>query len=185
MQDRRNLLLGASRRRVEQVGSERDKDAERLLDDGREDLGFLAESKPAAGPSISEQPGPKAREGKERKRRGAPERADHLENDDDARADLADVVARKEGLGVVKQLRPSLREVIRDERLERARELDCDHARRGCGKEREDIALQGRAVGRQDRFEIGPYTRGFCAIRRCDAIFDPDGNGLARRALSM
>ena len=38
VQDHRNLLLGASRRRIEQVHSERDQDAERLLDDGRQDV---------------------------------------------------------------------------------------------------------------------------------------------------
>jgi hypothetical protein len=42
----------------------------------------------------------------------APERADHLEHDHCARADLANVVAREEGLGTVEQLGPPLRKVI-------------------------------------------------------------------------
>lgn len=75
---------------------------------------------------------------------------DHLEHDYGARADLMDVVASKEGLGAVKQLRPPLREVIRDERLERARKLNSDHTRRRRSKEGEDVALQSRAVSRRD-----------------------------------
>lgn len=70
---------------------------------------------------------------------------------------------------------------MRDERLERARKLNGDHARRRCGKEREDVALQGRPVSGQDRLVIWPYARGLGAIGQCDAIFDPDGNRLARR----
>ena len=42
----------------------------------------------------------------------APERADHLEHDHCARADLANAVAGEEGLGTAEQLRPLLREVI-------------------------------------------------------------------------
>ena len=61
-----------------------------------------------------------------REGRSAPECADHLEHDYSARADLTDVIASKEGFGAVKQFRPSLREVIRDKRLERARKLNGD-----------------------------------------------------------
>ena len=42
----------------------------------------------------------------------APERADHLENNYGARADLTDVVTSEEGLGAAEQLRPPLRKVI-------------------------------------------------------------------------
>ena len=55
VQDRGNLLLGASRRGVEQVRSERDQDRECLLDDSRQDVALLAESKPAK-PRVNEQP---------------------------------------------------------------------------------------------------------------------------------
>jgi hypothetical protein len=112
----------------------------------------------------------------------APERADHLEHDYSACADLTNVVASEEGLGAVKQPRPPLREVIRDESLERARELNSDYTRRRAGEEREDVALQSRAVSRCDRPVIGPYARRLYAIGRCDAIFDPDGNSLAGSA---
>lgn len=100
-----------------------------MLDDGRQDIAVLAESsppnesQPAAGRKI------RRRQNRQEKE-SAPERADHLEYDYGARADLMDVVASKEGLGTVKQLRPLLRKVIRDERLERARKLNCDHTRR-------------------------------------------------------
>jgi hypothetical protein len=53
-----------------------------------------------------------------------------------------DVNAGEKGLGAVKQFWPSLREVIRDERLERARKLNSDRTGRRRGKEREDVALQ-------------------------------------------
>jgi hypothetical protein len=109
----------------------------------------------------------------------APERADHLEHDYGAGADLANVVAGEEGFGAVEQLWPFVRKVIRDERLERARELDRDRARRGRGKEREDVALQGQAVSRQDRLVIRACARRLDAIGRCDAIFDPHGDSLA------
>jgi len=56
VQDRGNLLLGASRRGVEQVRSERDQNRERLLDHGRQDVALLAESK-SAEPRVSEPPG--------------------------------------------------------------------------------------------------------------------------------
>jgi hypothetical protein len=111
--------------------------------------------------------------------RSAPERADHLEHDYSARADFTDVVTSEEGLGALKQLRPPLREVIGDEGLERARKLNSDRARRRRSKEREDVALQSRAVSRRDRPVIGPYARRLYGVGRCDAIFDPDGNSLA------
>ena len=47
MQNRRDLLLGASGWRVEQVRGEGHQGPECLLDDGRQDVGLLAESKPA------------------------------------------------------------------------------------------------------------------------------------------
>jgi hypothetical protein len=50
-------------------------------------------------------------------------------------------MASEEGLGAAKQFRPSVREVIRDERLERARKLNSDRTGRRGGKEREDVAL--------------------------------------------
>jgi hypothetical protein len=106
VQNHRNLLLNASRRRIEQVHSERDQDAERLLDNGRQDVGFLAEPKRPPGElRVSQHPGRAT--GK-----SAPERADHLEHDHCACTDLADVVAREEGLGTVEQLGPPLRKVI-------------------------------------------------------------------------
>jgi hypothetical protein len=112
----------------------------------------------------------------------APERADHLENNYGARADLTDVVTSEEGRGAAEQLRPPFRKVIRDKGLERARKLNSDHTRRRRSKEREDVALQSRAVSRRDRPVIGPYARRLYAIGRCDAIFDPDGNSLAGSA---
>jgi hypothetical protein len=60
----------------------------------------------------------------------APERADHLEHDHGARTDLADVAAREESRGTAEEFGPPFWIVIRDERLEGARELDSDHARR-------------------------------------------------------
>lgn len=58
VQDHRDLLLGANRRRIEEVRSERDQDAERLLDDGRQDVGLLAEPKQPAGElRVSQQSG--------------------------------------------------------------------------------------------------------------------------------
>jgi hypothetical protein len=184
VQDCWNLLLGASRRRVKQVHGERDQGCDRLLDDAHQDIAVLAESSPPNGESAS--CGEKIRRRQDRQGKGsAPERADHLEHDHGARADLMDVVASEESLGALKQLRPPLREVIRDERLERARELDSDHTRRGPGKEREDVALQSRAVSRRDRPVIGPYARRLYAVGRCDAIFDPDGNSLAGSAAQL
>jgi hypothetical protein len=64
--------------------------------------------------------------GEDTRKGSAPECADHLEHDYGARANLTDVNASEEGLGAVKQFRPSLREVIRDESLERARKLNSD-----------------------------------------------------------
>jgi hypothetical protein len=46
-----------------------------------------------------------------------------------------DVIASEEGLGNVKQFRPSLREVIRDESLEHTRELNSDRPPRRCSKD--------------------------------------------------
>ncbi len=45
VQDYRDLLLGASRWRVKQVRGERDQNSERLLDDARQDIAVLAESR--------------------------------------------------------------------------------------------------------------------------------------------
>jgi hypothetical protein len=56
VQDRRDLLLSTTRRRVEQVRGERDEDPERLLDDSRQDLGLLTEPKPVAELRVSQQP---------------------------------------------------------------------------------------------------------------------------------
>lgn len=47
MQDYGNLLLGASRRGVKQVRGKRDQGSERLLDDSRQDIAVLAESRTA------------------------------------------------------------------------------------------------------------------------------------------
>jgi len=45
VQDYGDLLLGASRRGVKQVRSKRDQGSERLLDDSRQDIAVLAESR--------------------------------------------------------------------------------------------------------------------------------------------
>jgi hypothetical protein len=110
VQDYGNVLLGASRRGVKQVRSKRDQGTERLLDDSRQDIAVLAESRTAERSEESARYREETREG-----RSAPECADHLEHDYCARADLTDVIASEEGLGAVKQFRPPLREVIRDE----------------------------------------------------------------------
>ena len=53
VQDCRNLLLDAGRRRVKQVCGKRDQGCERLLDNGRQDITVLAESNPPNGESGS------------------------------------------------------------------------------------------------------------------------------------
>ena len=105
--------------------------------------------------------------------------ADHLEYNYGAHADLTDVIVSEEGLGRVEQFRRPLREIIRDEHLERVHKLDSDRRPGRCSREKEDVALQSRAVSRQNRLVIGPCTHRFCAIGQCEAIFDPYGNSLA------
>ena len=94
------------------------------------------------------------------------------------------VAAGEKGLGAAEQLGPLFREVMRDEGLEGARELDRDRAGRGRGEQRKDVALQSRAISEQDRLVVWPQTRRLGTVRRCDAVFDPDRNGLAGSAAS-
>jgi len=107
VQDYGDLLLGASRRGVKQVRGKRDQGSERLLDDSRQDIAVLAESRTAERSEESASYREETSEG-----RSAPECADHLEHDYGTRTDLTDVIASEEGLGAVKQFRPSLREII-------------------------------------------------------------------------
>ena len=152
VQDYRNFLFGASRRGVEQAGGKGDQGSEHLLDDGRQDIALLAKSRSAERKVKSQL----AIGRNHAKGENTPKCADHLEHDYGARTDLTNVTASEEGLGAVKQFRPFLREVIRDERLEGARKLNSDRTGRRRGKERDDVALQSRAVSGRNRPVIGP-----------------------------
>ena len=97
VQDYGYLLLGASRRGVKQVGGKRDQGSEGLLDDSRQDLAILSESRATKRSEKSASYRKETCEGQ-----SAPECADHLEYDYGARADLADVITSEEGLGAAK-----------------------------------------------------------------------------------
>jgi hypothetical protein len=94
VQDRRDILLGTGRWRVEQISGKGDEGRKRLFDNAVQNFTLLAE------PSHRTE---SAAEKKIRKRdRGVPKCADHLEDDDGARADLANVATGEERLGPTK-----------------------------------------------------------------------------------
>ena len=93
VQDRRDVLLGTRRWRVEQISAKRDEGHERLLDNTCQNLTLLAEPIHRTRVSTRE-------EGSETG--GVPKCADHLEHNNSTRADFANVAAREECLGPTK-----------------------------------------------------------------------------------
>ena len=75
-----------------------------------------------------------------------PESLDHLERGDASCNDLADVMAREQGLHIGQEVRPLVREVARNDVLEHIGELHADGARWRGGEQREERGLQGGFV---------------------------------------
>lgn len=111
----------------------------------------------------------------------SPESPHHLEGGHAPGMHLPKVAARKQLLDLLRETRPLLGEVARDDILKRTRKLSGDGARRISDNKRNNGRLEVVAVRGRDR-DLVRARHSIDEVGRVDAIFKVDGRSETRSA---